>query len=128
MMNVVMYLVTGVSADRIAIRLFNEGYSMKPALDNGKFVHKLVGSYLLTFDSEAPQKLRDKKPDELHDIFSRMMVELGIPYYGGQLKSDGLTTYLGGHMPPVAKKPIVKKPNGEVNVIPFPKPSPGKSE
>jgi len=55
MMDVVMYLVTGVSADRIAMRLFNEGYSMKPALDNGKFVHKLNGSYLLTFVSEIPK-------------------------------------------------------------------------
>jgi len=57
-----------------------------------------------------------------------MMVELGIPYYGGHLKSGGLTTYLSGHMPKVEKKPTSKKPAEKANVIQFPKNPPGKSE
>lgn len=40
-MNIVLYLVSDVAAERLAARLFKEGFSITPTLNSGKYGAKL---------------------------------------------------------------------------------------
>lgn len=119
-MNIVLYLVSETAAERLATRLFKDGFIITPTLNSGKYGAKLNTSYLVAFSMESPKDLSSKKHDEVFTVLKNMLVELDIAYFGGQFTHSGATTYFPGHMPKLPEKKL-KPRNPLDNVLPFPK-------
>lgn len=119
-MNVVMYLASSHAADRLATRLFKDGFVIAPVLNSGKYGAQLNASYLLAFRVDPPKELANKKLEEIHSHLQKMMVELDIAYFGGHITNNGSTTYFNGHLPKLPPKKL-KPRNPLDNVVPFPK-------